>query len=57
MIASTENKVNIQNLTKEEKLIDFLFSKSFIDIFLQDKKISQTEYNNCLKDLESIYLN
>jgi hypothetical protein len=53
----TECKDIISNYTKEEKLIDFLFSKSFIDIFLQNNTISQIEYNNCLKDLELIYLN
>lgn len=40
---------------KEENLIDFLFSKSFLESFLQDKIISQIEYNKCIKELESIY--
>lgn len=47
--------IDNQQNTKEENAIDFLFSKSFLQSFLQDKIISQTEYNKCIKELETIY--
>lgn len=41
---------------KEERRIDFLFSKSFLDSFLESNMITQSEYKKCIRDLELIYL-
>ena len=40
-----------------ENQIDFLFSKSFMDYFLEKNLVTQAEYDKCLKFLRAYYLN
>jgi len=40
----------------KRKLLDFYFSKAILKTLLDKGKIRKIEYDNCIKDLESIYL-